>query len=71
MMQLLQQQALQSPGGFAFGRIEAGLGRQACRIESGLCKQLTETGNFDLKNVLLDAFGRHDALDLRDRWLAL
>ena len=54
MMQLLQQQTLQSFGDLVFRRINSRLSQEARRINSGLRQQLAETRVFRFQGVFLE-----------------
>jgi len=54
MMQLLQQQTLQSFGDLVFCRINSRLSQEARRIDSGLRQQLAETRVFRFEGVFLE-----------------
>ncbi len=61
MMQLLQQQTLQSLGGLVLGGVDTGLGQEARRIDAGLREQIPEPGIFRFESVFLETpeVGRH------------
>src|SRR5690349_11277177 len=59
MMQFLQQQTLQSPGGLVLGGIEPGLRQDARRVDLGLREQIAKPGIFSFESGETSEVVRH------------